>query len=136
LYKVRGVKTKRLQKVERKITATCVRTVLSFGRKMKRSLNIGGKRSKRETVPLSPSTAEGHKEWTCPHSDQGTCSCFHIKHLQPVYTMCSGLNFCEPNVYCTEMSRTQVTDTFFRKFQTICTKTKWVFHTVTLQDIF
>ena len=31
--------------------------------------------------------------------------------------MCSGLNVCDPNVYCTEMSRTQVTDNFLESFE-------------------
>jgi len=47
--------------MERKKRATCVRTLLSFGRKRNRSLIIGLNRSKCEAVHLPPSRVKFYK---------------------------------------------------------------------------
>jgi len=63
-------------------------------------------------------------------------SYLHKKCLQPNYITCSlVINYCDRNVYFTEMSRTEGGDEFFRHFRKICSKPKVVCHAVTLQGI-
>jgi len=121
---VKGVKIKRLEKVERKRSATCIRALLRFGRKRNRSLIIRLNRSQREAAPLLPSRAKVKEEWTCSHNGQGTRSYLRTKDLQHIYIYththiyiyiyitCSGYKYYDQNVYFTEISRTQVTDDF------------------------
>jgi hypothetical protein len=52
-----------------------------------------------------------------------------------IYNVCSGFIYCERNVYFTKISRTEVTDDFFRKFLTICPKREAACNTVTAQVV-
>ena len=99
---------------------TSIRTLLSYGRKKNGCLIMGVNRSQREAAQLPQTTVKIQKQWTCFHRALWTISNLYTRHTEHIYIyiyiyiykMCSGYKYCDPNVYFTEMRRTQITVVF------------------------